>query len=330
MIIPKKYQTKETEKTPDQPINITSFKLDLSTDVDQTVVCTIQGKTILTLGSLMVLTGKPKARKSTFLHTFLGTAIKKDSLWSIKMDLPENKNRVVLLDTEQSQYDLQSSIKRLYHNFNLDIKTDYGFDIYSVRVLDVKMIREIITTICELNKDLGVLAIDGLLDLVNDINSVEESKEAITFIKQICEKYQIAIIGILHQNKGTNFSLGHLGSFASRFAQSELQVVKNDNDTSSLLPVYLRSADGFNEITIAWDNINNRYDLESAIGQNLYDSRDLVIKCFNGAIGLSYAQLITNVMITLNINKYQAEKKIIPYWYDRNYLRKVDRLIQYV
>lgn len=330
MLIPQKPKKTTPQKEPAPSavdFDHTAHIVDFTAEVKQQVIISIQGHTILTAGSLLVLTGKPKARKSTFLHTFLGVTIKNTSLWQISASLPVTQKKVILIDTEQSLYDLHNSIKRMAYNFSIDLSNTGLFQVYSSRTLALFNLIQLIENILENNKDCGLLAIDGLIDLCNDINDVKEAKAAITFIKQIADKYQIGVIGVLHQNKGTNFSLGHLGSFASRFAQSELSVTKNEDNTSTLEAVFLRSAESINPISIGWDNINNRYDSIDAIrtASTMYDV--IAKQIFGNEIQLSYAQLVQNAIRVTNSTQYQVTKKLIPELYDLQLIHKVGSYI---
>tara|TARA_R110000868_G_C10968444_1_gene769415 strand:+ start:10667 stop:11446 length:780 start_codon:yes stop_codon:yes gene_type:complete len=242
-------------------VDLKEFRFDLGkSDYDQTVCLSSRDNIIGTLGSLVVVTGKPKARKTTFLHAILAGLILSESIFYLRGSLPQAKSKVVLIDTEQSKYELYHSLRRLALHTGRPLGQVPNFDVFSARSLDCEQIKNLIETICQTNPNVGVVAIDGLIDLVNDINDVREAKAAVTFIKRILDIYNVVIIAVLHQNKGTNFSLGHLGSFASRFAQSELSIEKNKDGTSTLEATFLRSANSIEPITIYWDEYNSRYD----------------------------------------------------------------------
>lgn len=332
MLVPKKAKDKTALVEP-APVNlnINDFRVDLTNDnVTQQVCITIEDKTILTYGSLMVLTGKPKARKTTFLHAFLAAGLLQDSIWRIRVSLTDKQPEICLIDTEQSYFDLFQSLKRLAAIVRRPLAEIPNFSVYTARAGDVADICQLIDQILANNPKIGLLAIDGLLDLVNDINDVRESKNAITFIKKICDKYNVAIIGIIHQNKGTNFSLGHLGAFASRFAQSEFSITKNEDDnTSKLESIYLRSADKVGDIIIDFDESRNVYDVVDNIYKptKLIDP-DVIKTIFAGRIALTYKDLISATVIQTGETRYHVEKKIIPVWYAENLIHKVGNFIQ--
>lgn len=328
MLIPPK-KTKPVEQSP-VPINLSldDYRVDLSrNDVTQQIVVTIQGQTILTLGSLCILTGKPKARKTSFLHSFLAAGLMMDSIWGIRTQLPDDKCDIALIDTEQSIFDLYQSLGRLSSMIGKKLDGLQNFSVYSTRAGDVDKTMAVIEKICEQNPKIGLMAIDGLIDLVNDINDVREAKWAINFLKKICDKYNVAIIGIIHQNKATNYSLGHLGSFASRFAQSELSIEKLDDGTSEMRATYLRSAGEIQPIKIDYDDANGRYDIVDNLQKIPVDS-ELINQIFAGTIALTYKDLVSRAKIITGLTNYQVEKKMVPVWYANRLIEKRGNLIQ--
>ena len=75
MLVPKATKQKKQIAAIPEAININNYLVDLDKPVTQEVIFKIQDKIILTYGSLMILTGKPKARKTTFLHAFIASAV---------------------------------------------------------------------------------------------------------------------------------------------------------------------------------------------------------------------------------------------------------------
>ena len=331
MLVPKATKQKKPIATIPEAINIDNYLVDLDKPVTQEVIFKIQDKIILTYGSLMILTGKPKARKTTFLHAFIASAVTYDNVWSITTSLKPDKNLVVLLDTEQSMFDLHQSLGRLENTINKKLSSISNFKAYSARSLNVDEIISLITRICEINNNIGLICIDGLLDLVYDINDVREAKAAIHYLKTLSDTYQVGIVGILHQNKGTNFSLGHLGSFASRHAQSELSIEKNDSGTSTLSSTFLRSADDIKPIEIGYNDNEQKYDvINNLVVKQNYINFETIQKVFNGKIGLTYKDFVSQCKININETGYYIEKKIIPVWFAEKLIEKNGAFIQIV
>lgn len=330
LVIDNKKGAKQTApKTEKINFNIDSYKFDLNTsEIKQDVVLTIQNKTILTLGAFLVLTGKPKARKTTFLHAIISTLINSQNIWSIQGHLQPDKNKVVLIDTEQSKFDLFHSLTRLSNTLNCKLSEVQNLDVYTARSGDVQTIKKLIVEICKNNPQTAVICIDGLIDLVDDINDVKQAKQTINFLKEIADTYNIALIGILHQNKGTNYSLGHLGSFASRFAQSELSIEKTEEGTSTLKSTFLRSADDINTIEIRFNEYENKYEStnESEHKQDYQFTPDyelnIIDEFFKNQPYYTFADFTEKIKDKFNCTTYKAQKQIIPNLYKLNLIKK--------
>ena len=329
LIPPKKTKTPAPTPTPID-LSLDDYRIDLSReDITQQIVVTIQGETILTLGSLCILTGKPKARKTSFLHSFIASGLMDDSVWGIRTKLPAEKFEICLIDTEQSLFDLYQSMARLSNMIGKKLTEINNFSVYSTRSGDVEKTMQVIETICIKNPQIGLICIDGLIDLVNDINDVREAKSAINFLKKLADQYNVALIGIIHQNKSTNYSLGHLGSFASRFAQSELSIEKNDDGTSTMGATYLRSAGDIEKICIGYDETNSRYDIvENIFSRPVSSDFQTIQRIFEGHIGFSYKELVDRAKSITGATGYQVEKKMIPAWYSSKLIEKNGNLIQ--
>lgn len=288
----------------------------------------INQKKVLSLGGLIVLTGKPKARKSTFLHTFIGSQIKQVPIFDIYTNLPAEKSRIVLIDTEQSNYDLYKSINRLSQSININIQdlSKYKFDLYSSRLLSSNETIELIDDILKNNPDIGLLCIDSLIDLVDDINDVTQSKTVIQKIKYWLDNYKIGIISVIHQAKSTNYSLGHLGSFASRFCQSELAITKNEDNTSTIAATYMRSDENFNPISIQYDDYSSNYiqvlnNIEIDI--NTFNHKKVIDELFLFKDNYSYKDLLADLRSSYaGKSNYWLQNTLIPFLYNQKYIVK--------
>jgi len=84
-----------------------------------------------------------------------------------------------------------------------------------------------------------LLFIDGLLDLAQNFNDVEDANTLVSLIRQLAIKYDIHICCALHEGKGSGELLGHLGATALRKAQAVYQLVKT-GDSISVSPNAMR------------------------------------------------------------------------------------------
>jgi hypothetical protein len=326
-MIPKRNKTNNQAVPINLDTQIYSFNFKQE-EPEEALIITVDHKKVCSLGGLVVLTGKPKARKTTFLHSFIGSALVKLPIFSIYTDLPKDKNKVVLIDTEQSNYDLYRSMARLSFSINIPINNlpDNNFSLYSTRSLDTKETVNLIDQILKDNADIGLLCIDSLLDLVTDINDVVEAKGIINKIKFWLDTYKIGIITVIHQSKSTNFSLGHLGSFASRFCQSELSIEKNTDNSSTLQATYLRSDENFNPVNIVYSELERSYKQTfNKKTDNIaeMDHRTIVDKLFQNRAVYTYKDLLTDLkQVYQDHSAYWIQNTLVPFLYQQNFIVK--------
>lgn len=220
------------------------------------------GRKIGSVGNFVVITGKPKARKSAFAQAILSAAITESEVMGIGVRMPSN-NKIILVDTEQDTNDIASNLYRLKKQIGLKtFKGVENFSVYSVSELEPKKIISFINELFVQQDGIGLMVIDGLLDLINDMNDVKESRELLHQIKHWTTTNKCLIVTIIHQSKSTGYSIGHLGSFADRKAQAVLSVDKEpkDDNISTMSAQYMRSDKNFEPISITYNPIIETYE----------------------------------------------------------------------
>lgn len=216
------------------------------------IVFRIDWQTIGSLGDYGLMTGRPKAGKSKYLAGAIAAALSNREVFGMKIRLPENKRRVVHFDTEQG--------KRSHFNLLQLVSTlaadtpQFAFDSYHCRQDDAHSIVRMIDYYLQLHPDTGILFIDGLLDLVNSFNDIQDSKILVNWLKRITEACNVYIFAVLHRSMSADKSIGHLGSTADRAAQSVLIVEKNKETKQYVLKAeYLRDGDDFAPVAIYYN-----------------------------------------------------------------------------
>jgi hypothetical protein len=108
---------------------------------------------------------------------------------------------------------------------------------------------------------LGILVIDGIRDLINDINSPEEATMISSKLLKWTEERNIHIITVLHQNKQDGNARGHLGAELTNKAESVISVEKK-GDVTIVSPEYLRGLD-FEPFAFGVDPDSNPYLIDA-------------------------------------------------------------------
>lgn len=216
------------------------------------VIFTIQSKVIGTLENYCVISGLPKASKSTFAGAAIASALVPafSDVFGLKLSLPASRNRLAYFDTESSQYDFYRQMDRIRGFADKQRLPDF-LDAYTFREDMPNKIRKMIETYLIEHPDCSVIVVDGLLDLCLNYNDETETRLLTNWFKRITKQYNILMIGVLHLGKGHGETLGHLGSNTDRWAQSTLIVEKNKETRQFVLkPKYLRSSDDFEPVAI--------------------------------------------------------------------------------
>jgi hypothetical protein len=275
---PTKKAKQTTDKKEPEPelIKAENFLFDANKKLPvENIILTIQGKKCLSTKNVLVISGKPKSRKSVVAQSLIGSAISGKSVLGFDAKI-SNTDKVVLVDTEQSQHDLQNSLNRMSGLIGCN-NLPTNFMCYTVRQLNPAKIKQVISEICT-NENVRLIVIDGALDLILNMNDILEVKDVLDFIKNLLSKHNVAIVLIVHQAKTTNYTIGHLGSFLDRFAQTVLDVTKLDNGMSEIKAQMMRSDADFKPYSFYFNyNINN-YSLD---WHDNYEAKKTNVKDFN-------------------------------------------------
>lgn len=137
------------------------------------------------------------------------------------------KCAVLYVDTEQSPADVQ----RITQRVKILANSEDNLFMYGLRPLSPKQRIEAIQLLLNEHK-VDVLIVDGVRDLLMDINNAVECTEVMTLLMKWSFDYDIHIATVLHQNKGDGNSRGHIGTELNNKSQAILRVTKDENDGS--------------------------------------------------------------------------------------------------
>jgi len=213
-----------------------------------------------TAGNFVAITGLPKARKSTVVAAMIASFITGKPVYTFSLKIHKGKTKIAIFDTEQSPFDFNRQI------FTIERLTGYSkadififLDAFLMREDDPTMIMRLISEYLKENTDVGILIIDGLLDLIDNMNDEGASKRLIRMLKRWAKKHDILIMTVLHLGKKDQTSIGHIGSASDRYAQSTLLIEKTKEGDTVISAKYLRSAKDFEPIQIHWDSNLKKY-----------------------------------------------------------------------
>lgn len=178
-------------------------------------------------GNISLWKGKAKSKK-TFALTMFASTICGGLEFGGKF-VANKKAKVLWIDTEQSQSDVHKVVKRV----EVLVGNDDNLIMYGLRPeTPAKRIEIIELLLKEYGNKIGVLVIDGVRDLVMNINDPVESTEVATMLMKWSYEYNIHISTILHENKSDGSSRGHIGTEIDNKSELVMRVEKDEHDKS--------------------------------------------------------------------------------------------------
>ena len=206
--------------------DVLSKRIKSSDDIKQNeYLLRIDNTNKFSRGNISGWIGAAKSKKTFSLTMFVAALVGCLKLYG-KFNA-NSENKVLYIDTEQSPSDVQKITRRVKA---LSGAEDNLF-MYGLRPLSPKDRIKAIALLLHQHK-IDVLVLDGVRDLVMDINNPVESTEVMTFLMRWSFDYDIHIATVLHQNKGDGSSRGHIGTELNNKAETIIRITRDETDTS--------------------------------------------------------------------------------------------------
>ena len=206
----------------------------------------IDNSTIATFGNFSASTGKAKSKKTFNLTALVAASLANKQVLQYRAHLPEGKRRILYVDTEQSRYHCRNVLERILRLAGLPSTVDNeNLDFIGLREYSPNMRIRIIDYALNRNKGYGLVIIDGIRDLMFDINNASESVEVINKLMQWSSVHDLHIHCVLHLNKGDDNVRGHIGTELNNKAETVLVISKSnqDNNISEVRSMHIRDKD---------------------------------------------------------------------------------------
>ena len=181
-------------------------------------------------GDFSCIVGASKAKK-TFFKSMIeaGYLGGKSNLLIPSIKGHNQKDKYVIsCDTEQSEFHVQRVQRRVLDM--IGSSSDF-YKTFSLRKYPPKERFEFIDWLIfesDFKDKIGLLSIDGFVDLVTDFNNLEQATGLTEKLLEWTSKGKMHITGILHKNFGTSKPVGHVGSSVLKKAETVVFVEKQD------------------------------------------------------------------------------------------------------
>jgi hypothetical protein len=217
-------------------------------------VYTLGGVVICTPGNLCAITAQAKVGKSALVSALTAAAMtdpesEADTLSAVGFNA-EGKG-LLYFDTEQSPDDFWHAVNRAKRRARVDEKPEW-LRAYTVADLPAPIARKSIlidmADAAEIHGGIHSVIIDGVADLVLDVNDAEECNSLVAELHSAAIRYDCSIICVIHKNPGSEKVRGHLGSQIERKAETNLSLEKEE------------------ELTVIWSNKQRRAPIDKKTG----------------------------------------------------------------
>lgn len=202
----------------------------------------LQGIPIGSKEGIISITGRSKSRKTVFASA-VASAMFLDNISHLGFTstLPKDA-RILHIDTEQGYKHYYNSVVRIFDDAHIEDTPDRFTSIHT-RDADIPFRKELIEHMITAIKP-AVTIIDGVSDLVYDINSQEEATKLGELLLRWGTTYNMLIVVVIHTTKTTGFMTGNLGTVLEKKSETVLKVELDDEDrmVSHLSCQYSRNA----------------------------------------------------------------------------------------
>lgn len=241
--------------------------------------------TIATFGNFSASTGKAKSKKTFNISAMVAAAVTNSTVLNYRACLPEGKRNILYFDTEQSKFHCHSVLERIYKLSGLSLKEDDPrLMFWGLREYTPKLRIAVIDYALRKYDEVGLVIIDGLRDLMYDINNGKEATDVMTVLMAWTSVYELHIHTVLHLNKNDNNPRGHIGTELENKAETVLIISKNtmNNSVSEVKPMHMRDKEF---TTFAFHIDDNKLPvLDSSMSVTVVKPREKSLVCLDNEV----------------------------------------------
>jgi hypothetical protein len=284
----------------------------------------INGKSVSTPGNLTNIIAQAKAGKTAWISAMIAARIcadnndnKKDTLGVSAGIAP---GRLIHIDTEQSPFDHHRLILGSLRRTGVQ-ECPSWLDSFALAGFSAQELRIALRLLMEgAPKEDGIFGVivDGIADLVTDVNDSEESNQFIAELHGQAIEYGCPIINVIHENPGQENGKmrGHLGSQLERKAESNLRLKKVEEITVVFsermrgAPILEKDGPRF-----AWSSEHGMHMSVATVGESRDDAKksaltDLAMEIYDGKGSMRFADMTVAIKNVRDCSKRTAERRI--------------------
>jgi hypothetical protein len=210
-----------------------------------------------------MIIGDAKSRKTYFKSMLLACAIGGNAnLYNQNIKGHNLQNKLIIdIDTEQDLYDNWDCAMRIPKMVGSVPENYISINLRGSNPTEIKEFLYWLFLESQYKNNLGIVAIDGYVDCLNDFNNQTESKEFVTDLMRYSKLANCHITGVLHLNPGSEKSRGHFGTILEQKCEMVV-MVKNVGEYSEVTCKAVRGARAFDGfcISVGCERLPYTYD----------------------------------------------------------------------
>ena len=219
-----------------------------------------------TYGNISFVQAPSKTGKTFFLSLLAGVYLSGQNIYGGNLKGHRDGRCLIHFDTEMGLWHTQKVAQRI-ENMAGDI--DLGcYKKYALRKLGHRdMLKFIEYTLKENEGNNGLILIDGVADLVSDVNDIKDGNECVRTLMRLSVEYDCHIMTVIHSNYGSDKATGHLGSTLYKKCETAISLEKSTTHKGRV-DVKCKLSRGY-----SFDNFSfevNQYELPLVVGE-IYD-----------------------------------------------------------
>tara|TARA_R110000851_G_scaffold133684_1_gene268622 strand:+ start:555 stop:1400 length:846 start_codon:yes stop_codon:yes gene_type:complete len=181
---------------------------------------------IATFGNLSTIQAPPKTKKTFFVSLLASAFLSGKNHFSADIKGHRDNKTLLHIDTEQGKWHASRVFKR---TIDMSGMSDVDFyHTYALRTLGYKeRIQFIEYCLAHKFKNIGLIFIDGIADLVSDVNNLQECNLIVQKLMEWSASYNCHITCVIHSNFGSDKPTGHLGSLLEKKSETQIQLEAN-------------------------------------------------------------------------------------------------------
>lgn len=278
---------------------------------EETPILFINGVAVGTPGNHSLVIGKKKSRKTLFLTWLIAQFLKNED--------PES---VIFFDTEQGKSHVWKIRKKVEQMTGNKIPVVY------LRGRSPQERKDIVEwTMKHWHKKVKLAFIDGIRDLLSNINDIPECTELIVWLEKLTLHHNVHICNVLHMNKNDENARGHIGTELANKAQTSIELaLKEIGPNETVTEVKCESSRDEPFETFAFTHDKDKLPMLVGVPtkngepdeNKLHDKIRMVFE--DGA--LSYNEAVDKIKVVFDNVGISKAKKMLTKWRENGWVAK--------